>query len=111
MRISDWSSDVCSSDLDSRIRTKTQRLLNKLSRGIPPKGVVHSPVLAARWRNQEIELPTISEAISRFARLRRFDLPVVKHGSLRYHGCPNRYHGLYHGFAWTPANRREQAQY
>src|SRR3546814_14874722 len=34
MRISDWSSDVCSSDLGSRVRRETgQRLLNRLELG------------------------------------------------------------------------------
>src|SRR3546814_8314496 len=41
MRISDWSSDVCSSDLGSRLRPRAQRLrFGQAARGLPRRDLI-----------------------------------------------------------------------
>src|SRR3546814_8160519 len=81
MRISDWSSDVCSSDLDnagnSELKPGDYKYLDWNEDGVIDDKDVH-PIMGGNYGQQST--PKLSYGMSLFAEYQGFDLSVVFQG-------------------------------
>src|SRR3546814_11389092 len=97
MRISDWSSDVCSSDLDSSLKEQS-RMKRADEDTIPMRIVVERPVVAVRHSLQTKDNRPFDAKESAAGEALSFDFPVrlapgpkIGSASCRESVCPDVY--------------------